>query len=635
MSERAERGKMANDKYSGSYNAGPQLPSYMKKNVTTAKRATQATATRSTAKSGASSARTSAAAKRTTTAHSTVTRSTTTRSTASHSSARGSTARSSSTRSSATHSTAARSNSAHSTAAKANTQRTANQAQHKKHKKKKSGSGALKWIALAAAALVCVIIIVSIANSGGADAVADMDKLMQTGKRFKAGVKLIGVDVSGMTPEEATGLVKNAAEKKLKTVAVTISCGENSWTLDSAAMGMGYDIADALADGLNFGRGEDDNTVVITGAGVGEFDAKYTWDREKIISALTAMSQTVNTEATAAYAEPVTDWEQEERFIYHTGEEGITLNEEATADAIEKALEQGDFECTVEATVNAVLPGGSIEELKAATSFIASYTTKFSARKDDEVKQNRKFNIQKAADIINGNTVQPGEEWSFNTVVGPRTYELGWKGANGISGGKEYTIQAGGGICQVSTTLYNALLCANMEIVDRRAHTIPSDYVPIGLDATVDTRGIDFVWKNNTDMPVYIFAKVEKVEGSSSRHTITVYVYGTPLPEGVTYQSRNEIKEQASRQSEAIYTNDPSIPTGYQLERVQGHKYYVAEAYQDKYVDGKLVESKLLYTDKYKGNPPEVSIGTGAALAAGQTPDPSWKPYGTALEDAN
>lgn len=622
---------MANDKYSGSYNAGPQLPSYMKKKVTTAKRTTQPAAARSTA----SAARTSAAAKRTTTTRSTAERSTASRSSARSSAQHSTAARTSAARSTATHSTATHSTATRSTAAKANTRRTANQAQHKKRKRKKSGSGALKWIALAAAALICVIVIVSVSNSGGADAVADMDKLMQTGKRFKAGVKLIGVDVSGMTPEEATGLVKNAAEKKLKTVAVTISSGENSWTLDSAAMGMGYDIADALADGLNFGRGEDDNTVVITGAGEGEFDAKYTWDREKIMSALAAMSQSINTEATAAYAEPVTDWTQEERFIYHTGEEGITLNEEATADAIEKALEQGEFVCTVEATVNAVLPGGSIDDLKAATSFIASYTTKFSARRDDEVKQNRKFNIQKAADIINGNTIQPGEEWSFNTVVGPRTYELGWKGANGISGGKEYTIQAGGGICQPSTTLYNALLCANMEIVDRRAHSIPSDYVPVGLDATVDTRGLDFVWRNNTDMPVYIFARVEKVEGSSSRNTITVYVYGKPLPEGVTYKSRSEIVEEHSRQDEVIYTNDPSIPTGYQLERVQGHKYYVAEAYQDKYVDGKLVESKLLYTDKYKGNPPEVSIGTGAPLASGQTPDPAWKPYGTPLEDAN
>lgn len=604
---------MANDRYSGGYDAGPQLPSYMKKNAT-AKRAA------GSAKPAAKSARTASSARGASA------RKPNEKNARSASPAPWSNAAHAASRGNAAH-TASRQNAAHSASRQ-------NAAHNKKRRKKKS-SRAVKLFALLAGALLCAIIIVSIANSGGADAVADMDKLMQTGKRFKAGVKLIGVDVSGMTPEEATGLVKNAAEKKLKTVAVTVSCGENSWTLDSAAMGMGYDIAAALADGLNYGRGEDDNTVVITGAGEGEFDASYTWDRAKILSALAAMSQSVNTEATAAYAEPVTDWAQEERFIYHAGVEGITLNEEATADAIVQALEQGRFEADIEATVNAVLPGGSIDDLKAATSFIASYTTRFSARRDDEVKQNRKFNIQKAADIINGNTVQPGEQWSFNTVVGPRTYELGWKGSNGISGGKEYTIQAGGGICQVSTTLYNALLCANMEIVDRRAHTIPSDYVPIGLDATVDTRGIDLVWKNNTDMPVYIFARVEKVEGSSSRNTITVYVYGKPLPEGVTYKSRNEIIEEASRQAEVIYTNDPSIPTGFQLERVQGHKFYVAEAYQDKYVDGKLTDSKLLYTDKYKGNPPEVSVGTGAPLAEGQKPDPAWKPYGTPLEDAN
>ena len=139
MPERAERGKMANDKYSGSYNAGPQLPSYMKKNTTAAKRtAAQGTVTRS----AASSARTSAAAKRTTAAHGTATHSTAARGTASRSSARGS----------AQHGAATRSTAAHSTAAKANTRHAANQVQHKKRKRKKSGSGALKWIALAAAA---------------------------------------------------------------------------------------------------------------------------------------------------------------------------------------------------------------------------------------------------------------------------------------------------------------------------------------------------------------------------------------------------------------------------------------------------------------------------------------------------
>ncbi len=623
---------MANDNSKGSYSSGPQLPSYMKKSVRTVSSATASGGTRSggTQKASSSARGTSSAARRTTSSSRKGTSTRTgnaARNSASTAPSRGKvTTRNAS---SARKGTAQRDASA----AKGTAVRTASSA--KARKKKKNARNTLKLVALLALVLVCVIIIVAISNNSGADAVADMDKLMQSGKRFKAGVKLIGVDVSGMTPEEATGLVKNAAEKKLKSVAVTVNCGDTSWTLDSSAMGMSYDITSALADGLNYGRSQNDDAVFITGAGEGEFDAQYTWERDMILSALSAMAETVNTDAAVAYAEPITDWSQEERFNYYTGEEGKTLNEEATADTIEAALSAGNFECSVDATINAVLPGGSIDELRANTVLIASYTTKFSAAKDDETKQNRKFNIQKAADIINGNVIQPGEEWSFNTVVGPRTYELGWKGANGISGGKEYTIQAGGGICQVSTTLYNALLCANMEIVDRRAHTIPSDYVPIGLDATVDTRGIDFVWKNNTDSPVYIFARVQNAEGSSRRHTITVYIYGAPLPEGVTYQSRNEIIEQRSRLEEVIYTQDATIATGYQLERVQGHQYYVAEAYQDKYVDGKLVESKLLYTDTYKGNPPEISIGTGAALAAGESPDPAWQAYGTAPTNAN
>lgn len=620
---------MANNKLSGGYDPGPQLPSYMKKSTQRAAN-TQRIAAAKSSSAGTRRQAAGSSAGRTTAKRSTSAKSS---STAKHTTAAKSSSTAKRTASSAGRTATASSRNA--AAAKSSAAASRNGAARSSRKKKRNGRNMLKWITLAAAALICVIIIISISADSGADAVADMDKLMQTGKRFKAGVKLIGVDVSGMTPEEATGLVKNAAEKKLKTVALTINCGENSWTLDSVAMGMGYDIAQALAEGLNYGRSDDENTVVITGAGEGEFDAEYSWSRDKILAALSAMSESVNTAATDAYAEPVTDWEQEARFNYHAGEEGRTLNEEATADIIEAALAAGNFECSIDATLNAVLPGGDIEALKASTSLIASYTTKFSARKDDETKQNRKYNIQKAADIINGNVIQPGEEWSFNTVVGPRTYELGWKGANGISGGKEYTIQAGGGICQVSTTLYNALLCANMEIVDRRAHTIPSDYVPIGLDATVDTRGIDFVWKNNTDMPAYIFAKVEKVEGSSSRNTITVYIYGKPLEEGVTYESRNAITEQRSRLEEVIYTNDPTIPTGYQIERVQGHQYYVAEAYQDKYVNGKLESSKLLYTDTYKGNPPEISIGTGAPLTAEQTPDPTWQAYGTAPTNAN
>ena len=509
-----------------------------------------------------------------------------------------------------------------------------------KRKKAQQRKRMLHVLLAAAVGLAGIICIIWLANRDDTGNIpTDIEAIMSTKKTFRDGVKLIGVDVSGMTPEEATGLVKYAAEKKLEKVAVTVALEDAGWTFSASDLGMSYDLTEMFVDGLAYGRSDDSEVQDVLAAGAGEFDAEYTWSRETILLALAQLEPSINTEATQPYAEPITDWESEERFNYIAGAEGRALNAEATADKIEYALRTGEFVTTVEPVVNAVLPTNTIDEVKAHTQYISEYTTTFSAARDDETKQNRLFNIRKAADIINGNTIRPGEQWSFNTVVGPRTFELGWKAANGISGGKEYTLQAGGGICQPSTTLYNALLCAgaNMDegadiaIVDRRAHTIPSDYVDVGLDATVDTRGIDFVFQNNTEYPLFIFAEVKNVEGRSSRYQITVYVYGEPLPEGVTYKSRSEITEVISREAETVYTNVTSIPTGYQKERIEQRAGYIAEAYLDKYVNGERVEeeSKLLYTVRYKGNPAEIDIGTGPALQAGEAVPEGLVPVGT------
>ena len=512
-------------------------------------------------------------------------------------------------------------------------------AKHNRQKEtQKKRKRALHMLIGTAAGLACLIGVIWFATRADADNIpTDIEGIMNTKQTFRDGVKLIGVDVSGMTPEEATGLVAYAAEKKLETVAITVTLADGSWVFGADDLGMSYDLTEMFAEGLAYGRSDEEEVQDVLAAGAGEFDAKYTWDRDAILRALAQLAPSINTEATQPYAEPITDWESEERFNYIAGEEGRTLNEEATADQIEYALRTGTFETTIEPVVNAVLPTMTIDDVRAHTQYVAEYTTTFSAARDDEVKQNRLYNIRKAADIINGNRIEPGADWSFNTVVGPRTYELGWKGANGISGGKEYTVQAGGGICQPSTTLFNALLCAGacfdegapIEIVDRRAHTIPSDYVDVGLDATVDTRGIDFVFRNNTEYPLFIFAEVKNVEGRSSRYQITIYVYGEPLPEGVTYKSRSEIQEVTSRESETIYTEDASIPTGYQKETIVQREGYVAEAYLDKYVNGELEDSKLLYTDKYKGNPAEISIGTGPALQEGEAVPEGLVPVGT------
>lgn len=624
--------EMANN----TYGSGPQLPSYMKKQAKVtidASAARKQKETETARKTASSASRNQAAAagtaRRSTAAAGTGTRTATAKKSTAPKPAAKKTAAAKSTQRTASAAAAQKTSAAKKT-------QSAKKSGVKKTKKKMNTKRLMQVLGIAAAGLVAVVALVWFMNRDTVGSVpTDIEGIMNTKKTFRDGVKLIGVDVSGMTPEEATGLVKYAAEKKLEKVAVSVVLDDATWTFGAKDFGMSYDLTDMFADGLAFGRSDDSEVQDVLAAGAGEFDAKYTWDRSAIEFALTQLELSINKEATQPYAEPIADWASEERFNYIAGEEGRALNVAATADDIEYALRTGNFTATVEPVINAVLPELTIEDVKLHTQYIAEYTTKFSAARDDEIKQNRLFNIQKAADIINANTILPGTEWSFNTVVGPRTYELGWKGANGISGGKEYTVQAGGGICQPSTTLYNALLGANAEIVDRRAHSIPSDYVDVGLDATVDTRGIDFVFRNNTEYPMYIFARVQRVEGSSSRHTITVYVYGEPLPEGVTYKSRSDIIEVMDRSAETIYTEDPTIPTGYQKETVVQHEGYIAEAYLDKYVNGELAESKLLYQDKYKGNPAEISIGTGPALKAGEPVPEGLVPVGTAPTPAS
>ena len=264
----------------------------------------------------------------------------------------------------------------------------------------------------------------------------------------------------------------------------------------------------------------------------------------------------------------------------------------------------------VEAVFRYTEAEGDLAFIRENTKRISTYTTRFRTSGSDEVIQNRVFNIRKASSLINCCVVDPGEEWSFNGWVGPRTVETGWKEANGISGGKEYTLQAGGGICQVSTTLYNALLRANIRITERRAHSIPSDYVPKGLDATVDTRGLDLKFINDTGAPLYIFSYITPDAESNRRLNVTVSLYGKPLPDGVTYEARSEIAETIPRE-DTKYTDDPSIPVGYQVEKVPRRDGIVAKAYLDRYEGGKLIESTLLYTDKYDGNAAEIRRGTG------------------------
>ena len=144
---------------------------------------------------------------------------------------------------------------------------------------------------------------------------------------------------------------------------------------------------------------------------------------------------------------------------------------------------------------------------------IGTFSTNYSSS-----SPNRKENIRLASDKINGRILNPGEVFSFNDIVGPRTAATGYKVAHVYSGSKVVD-GIGGGICQVSSTLYNAVVFADLEIVYRTNHSLPVSYVPLGRDATVSYGTIDFKFKNNKETPV-------KLEVLADGNNLTVNIYG-------------------------------------------------------------------------------------------------------------
>ena len=473
------------------------------------------------------------------------------------------------------------------------------------HKKKRNSGKGLRWALLGlAVALVVVAVLVMPNRETDADGGGLLDSILPDPK-FDDGVLVEGVNVSGMTQEEARPSVLAAAEQRLGQVSLALTYEDQSYPLSATELSLKADVDGILSAAMDYKAPSDQEA-----ADPEPFFAAISADPAAVTAALERLAVRFNTPAVEPYAEASTDIEAEEFFTYHEGEPGKEMDVAATVEKVLAVVEGQEFNATIPIAANTTQPTRSLSDIQANTQFIASYTTKFRNSSSDTTVKNRVFNIRKAAGIINGLTLQPGEEWSFNDYVGLRTVDSGWKEANGISGGKEYTLQAGGGICQVSTTLYNALLCGNVNIIYRKAHSIPSDYVPLGLDATVDSSGIDFQFSNDTGETLYVFMRITKNAKSSRYLDITVSLYGKPLPEGVTYKPRSETIETTPR-DDTIYKADASIPMGYQLQTVVKHDGYIAEAYVDKYQGDELVDSRLLQQNKYRGNPAEVSVGTG------------------------
>ena len=240
-----------------------------------------------------------------------------------------------------------------------------------------------------------------------------------------------------------------------------------------------------------------------------------------------------------------------------------------------------------------------------------SYTTSFSGS-----TSNRKYNIRFGADKINGTILKPGDVFSANDTLGTRTRKNGWKNAGAYEGG-EVVEQPGGGVCQLSSTLYNAALYADLEIVKRQNHSMPVHYVDRGRDATINSVGnkIDFKFKNNTSSDIIIIAYTEG-------NNLHMEIYGVPFETDEYDEIKIRTKQTSGTSIKTEYEYDDTKPTSYEEVLSKGSKGYTVRTFKDYYKNGVRVKTEeLLPNSTYKMFPKKVRVGT--IEEAKPTPKPS------------
>lgn len=260
------------------------------------------------------------------------------------------------------------------------------------------------------------------------------------------------------------------------------------------------------------------------------------------------------------YKEPVNAYYTTDPYTVHPSEDGVDFK--ISMEEAENLLQQDQEEYVIPLKVTVPEITTKMIGTEAFPDLISEFSTKYSQSQKD-----RTTNLKLAAEKINGTVLMPGEVFSYNTVVGKRTIDAGYKEAKIYVNG-EVVDGLGGGICQVSSTLYNAVLYANLEIVERRNHQFVPSYAGAGLDATVVYGSIDFQFKNTRNYPI-------KIQCSVDRGICNFQIYG--LKEETEYEV-NVWANVISRSKTAIKS----------------------KAYRQLKLNGEVVSTQLLSSDTYK-----------------------------------
>ena len=391
-------------------------------------------------------------------------------------------------------------------------------------------------------------------------------------------------NVGGLNKEEARELIKQ--NNSFKNLNVVYGNGDHIYNLSE--LGFDYGVDEAIDQALQVGRSEDffEN--------LSDFVNLKFLKNNKTFDAKVNIPQGIEEKI---YEDIKSDIEKEpvNASVYigssinvKKGTEGVKIDRSEFKKRLYDSIVPNQ-DVRVDVPIISVAPKVTSEQLNNINGIIGSYTTNFSPN-----IAGRNENIRLAAQYMNDYLLMPGETFSYNKVTKLKTVSNGYKNATVIVNG-EIEEGLGGGVCQVSSTLYNSVLYSGLEIVQRRPHSIPSNYVNYGRDAVVSDNAIDFKFKNNYGFPIYLKTSV----GSSS---VTVNIYGdiNKVPD------IEIISQVVSRKAREIkYIDDPNLEKGKEVVKTKGRDEVRSETYL--VVNG---VKQLINKDRYPSQTKVIMRGT-------------------------
>lgn len=404
---------------------------------------------------------------------------------------------------------------------------------------------------------------------------------------FYAGILVDGVSLEGMTLEQALERLNRRDQEENEDFEVYLSAGDVRWRISAAEVPIQRNTEAVLRQAYALGRSGtlEARYQQITRLALNPIalETSMIYDRSAVRGLTDIVATRLTVEARDA---AVATFDFATRvFTFSDEAPGQTVDAEALYQQAIAALDQKQYGQTIPVQIVPVEPTITRAEVERGYGRIAGFATQTTSNK------NRNMNIDLSTQAINGMTLQPGDTFSFNQTTGQRTPAKGYREAGAIQNG--ILIQeVGGGVCQTSSTLFNALIRSGLDIGIRRPHAWPVDYVNRGEDAMVDWPDKDLKMVNNTGGPIYIIGWYED-------RKLTFEIYGKKLGEGVTMELDSKTVG-VFKPGAAVYTQNPNLTPGTEKVIRQARTGYAVDTYLVTFRDGVEIGRTFLYRSDYK-----------------------------------